>query len=259
MDSAEVIYCIGDSHASFFSGYDEIQPVYPLSSRNRLPFFKSYRLGAVLAYSLNKSNTKERGREKLLDLVASLKQPSHLLLCFGEIDCRCHLLKQAEKQSQSLDQIIKNCVDNYFEAIDELRQMNFKVSLWGAIASAESANKEYPTYGTMTERNVCTIKFNQHLKTQCLKRNMKFISVTDYLIDKNYNTKIRYYFDSIHLGQSAMPFALMEFKKNKIETIPHRYTPFRIRLMILRSYIHIVIMVFYNWIKKYLINNIKQF
>lgn len=55
------IYCIGDSHASFFSGYDRIQPSWPNKSTNKFSFLKNYRLGPVLAYNLCSFKTRSRG------------------------------------------------------------------------------------------------------------------------------------------------------------------------------------------------------
>jgi len=212
-----MIHCIGDSHVSFFSGYDEIQPEYPVPSRSREGFFKVYRLGAVLAYNLMSFDTKEMGREKLLDLVPKLEGGSDLLLCFGEIDCRCHIIKQAEKQKRPVDAIVDDCADNYFKVVDELLASGFSVIIWGVIPSAESTNKEYPTYGSMVERNNCSHKFNMALEQRCKARQIKFVSIFDRLVDKSNRTRIEYYFDAIHLGQAAMPLAIEEFRRNAVE------------------------------------------
>ena len=63
---SEVIYCIGDSHVSFFSGKDAIVPCWPFPSEDMIPFFRTFRLGPVLAYNLVKVGTKTRGREALV-------------------------------------------------------------------------------------------------------------------------------------------------------------------------------------------------
>lgn len=231
MESNGIIHCIGDSHASFFSGYDEIQPQFPDQSRNLYPFFRSYRLGAVLAYNLVNLNTREQGREKLLDLISSLDTGAAVLLCFGEIDCRCHLLKQADIQNQPLEAVVGNCVKNYFSAVDELIERKFKVLVWGVIPSARSSNEDYPTYGSMEQRNECTAQFNRQLKEECLKRGIAFISIFDNLINGQKETKLEYYFDTIHLGQVARYMVLKEFKKNKVSPIFKKYSWIYITLL----------------------------
>lgn len=213
MDIPKVIHCIGDSHSSFFSGYDIIQPAYPRRSKNKYSFFQSHRLGSVLAYSLNKTNTKEKGREKLFELLKTIPSGSNILLVFGEIDCRCHLLFQAEKQKKDLSYVVQQCVSNYLEVVDELRSMNYNVALWAVIPSMESNNNEYPTYGSVIDRNICTKLFNQILFIEARNRNIDLISINRFLMKSDFTGKKKYYFDGIHLGQIAMPLAIRELKK----------------------------------------------
>jgi len=49
-----IINCIGDSHASFFSGFDCIIPEWPQNGNCYFKNIKAYRIGPVLAYSLHK-------------------------------------------------------------------------------------------------------------------------------------------------------------------------------------------------------------
>lgn len=205
-----VIHCIGDSHASFFSGYDLIQPAYPERTNGRFSFLKAYRLGAVLAYSLKSLNTKEKGREKLLDLVSTLPKGATIMMCFGEIDCRCHLVKQAEIAGLGMEIVVRTCVERYFEVVDELSAMGFRMMLWNVVPTAESFNAEYPTYGAEVERNQCTRYFNAELSRLCKERGLLFVSVFDRLLDSRNQTRSFYFFDSIHLGQLAMPYFLKE-------------------------------------------------
>jgi len=118
------IYCIGDSHASFFSGYDRIQLGWPNKTFNKKYFFlKSYRLGPVLAYNLCKFKTRSRGREKLLYILTHLiPLGSKVLFCFGEIDCRAHLLRQSEIQKRDIYDIVRECVDRYFSVIKDKKK-----------------------------------------------------------------------------------------------------------------------------------------
>ena len=110
------LICIGDSHASFFSGQNKMQPEFPGQSDNQIAGLEGVRLGAVLAYSLHRSNTQEKGREKLFQKIQSLNTTEHaVMLCFGEIDCRYHILKQAEIRTQPLENVIEDCVNKYFQ------------------------------------------------------------------------------------------------------------------------------------------------
>ncbi len=223
MAHAEIIHCIGDSHVSFFSGYDRVQNGYPDQSVDKYSYLKSYRLGAVLAHSLVKENTKENGREKLFEIVNGLKPASKILLCFGEIDNRCHLVKQAFIQKKSIEDITQECVANYFQVIDELISRGFYCMVFGAVASSESFNEEYPTYGTIIQRNESTFYFNNAIKRECQKRSIFFINLFDYLVNNKRETRTFYFFDGVHLGQIAFPFFLKEvFKHKSIKSLPNK-------------------------------------
>ena len=52
-----MIHCIGDSHSAVFSGEETMQPEWPELASNKLPFFKSYRLGPATAYQLENLGT----------------------------------------------------------------------------------------------------------------------------------------------------------------------------------------------------------
>ncbi len=71
MSRIPIIHCIGDSHSSIFSGMDRIQPSWPASSSDQLPWFKTHHIGPALAYNLTKSGTTSQGWYSLWDVIAS--------------------------------------------------------------------------------------------------------------------------------------------------------------------------------------------
>jgi len=242
MESNKIIHCIGDSHASFFSGYDQIQPTYPEASINKFPFFRSYRLGAVLAYSLNKLNTNERGREKLLMLINELPPKSELLLCFGEIDCRCHLVKHSKLSGEPLTKVVEDCVINYFKVVDELKEAGFHVMIWNVIPTADAINNEYPTFGSHAERNQCTSIFNKILQRKCRERGLLFLSIFDKLMTKKFKTRRVCFFDAVHLGQISMPFVFKRLLSFKPQLTLHGYSKVEIEISVLNSILIVMCM-----------------
>jgi hypothetical protein len=212
----KIIYCIGDSHAEFFSGWNSMGPEYPETRKGRLPFFKSFRLGPVLAYNICEFNTTTRGREKLLDILDKINPKEvEILLCFGEIDCRVHIIKQSRIQKKPIANIIRACVDRYWNAIIDLANRGFDVMVWNAIPSSlyQGKDPEFPTVGTCRERNRVTKIFNAELEMLCKKNNIKFFSIFDRLLLKNGLTNMDYYMDKIHLSQKAMALAIAELRK----------------------------------------------
>lgn len=214
-NNKKVIHCIGDSHASFFSGYDEIQLEWPKKSPQKYSFLKSYRLGAVIAYNLCKCNTTFKGQEKLFHLLNyHIPRHSKILLCFGWIDCAVHINKQAIIQNKSTQEITREIVDRYISVIKEIKRKGFQVMVWNVNPSAlEESNPNFPHYGTCIERNNLTKYFNKYLKQKLIKENVLFLEIFDKLITEEGMTKGEYLIDPGHLSQKAMPFCFDELRK----------------------------------------------
>ncbi|GHB90012.1 SGNH/GDSL hydrolase family protein [Cerasicoccus arenae] len=214
MSSAPVIHCIGDSHAGFFTGRDSI---FPDNSEARpLPFFKVYHLGPVLAYNLPETNTTTGGREKLFELLAEeIPTGAWVMTIFGEIDCRAHLLRQAEKQQRPINEIAAKCAERYFGVVREIRARGFQVIVYNAIPSlpeksswADGKEDEFPAYGTQAERNAAIRAYNDALRKLCNVESVPFLENFDLLVDESGKPQKAFYMDKIHLAQTAMPLTL---------------------------------------------------
>ena len=213
-----MIHCIGDSHSAVFSGEETMQPVWPESASNLLPYFKSYRIGAATAYQLHR---KKEIIESILDL--NLTSSDSIMFCFGEVDIRAHLIKQSHLQSIPIENIVKECVDRYIDAILYYQKYNVSILVWAPIASWNKYRSYTgPSFGTNIERNKVTEKFNTYLKQKCDVHGFKFISIFEEMLYKDYTTKQELLDDwkgcHIHLSQRAMPIILNKFK---VEGIIH--------------------------------------
>jgi len=116
-------------------------------------------------------------------------------------------------------------VFRYMAFVMEIRRMGYCPILWGPVASniLIDDNPEYPNYGSTIERNIITAEFSSQLKKQCVVYEIDFISVFSSLVDDSMYTKSQYYFDGVHLDQTAWSFAapkicswLIEEKRYKI-------------------------------------------
>ena len=213
------IHCIGDSHCYFFYGSDEYNESMIGSFDSLLPYFKIHHVGAALAYNLCESGTTTGGREIILDLLEKeIPVGSRIMLCFGEINCRYHIPKQASQQNKDVKIIIEECVERYFSFIKEIKTRGYEVLVWGAIPSTLDSTKNdpfYPRWGTCEERNSVTRYFNEKLRSLLSGESIKFISIFDQLVGVGNVTKDEYYLkDKIHLSQKTMPAAIKELRKN---------------------------------------------
>lgn len=213
-----VLHCIGDSHASFFSGSDVMQPVFPDVARNYIPCFRSYRVGAATAYNLVKEKSQSKGREKVFEILNSIEKGSEVLLVFGEIDCRVHVLSQVEKQNGTIDVVVEKIVDRYVTFAKEVKEKGYKVSLWGVIGSTDHVGSfgkehEYPAVGSMVERNKVTKLFNEKLEKKAKKFGLGFVSIFDSLVNKEFVTNKTFYTDEVHLSQKVMLLAIKKIEE----------------------------------------------
>ena len=206
MNPPAVIHCLGDSHVCFFSGQDRIFQA-GLPAQNILPFFRAWHLGAALAYNLVKPGSSSGGREKLFAALRDRVPPgARVLLGFGEIDCRAHLLKHAEDSRQPLESVVAECVERYFRVIEEVRALGFDVLVYNAPPSCRRPNKsEYPSHGTALQRNHVTRLFNARLAARCSAARIPFLHTFDDLVPPNSASREYYFMDNIHLAQRAMP------------------------------------------------------
>jgi hypothetical protein len=210
MNLNTVIHCIGDSHVDFLSGYNCIQPEWPIPHDDRVPLYKTYRLGAVLAFTISKRDSK--GYLRLREVLKTIPKGSYVMLVLGEIDCRVHLIKQSQIQKKNKETLVKECVDSYFESIIYLKKNKYKPVVWGVIPSTlfEVADSDYPTFGSCKERNEVTRLFNTYLEKRAKQENVPYISIYDKLVSANGLTKMDYFIDLIHLSTRAIPLVTVE-------------------------------------------------
>ena len=212
------IYVIGDSHSVFFCGQDFLS--YKKLKNGittaccALKPFKNYHLGACLAYNTTNENAGVNSLKKTKFMLENgwLPENSAVVISFGEIDIRVHLLKRAEKTS--LDTEIDKILANYLQYIKMLQRHNLRVIVWGPVASQNDdcpKDELLPSYGSEYERNYATKVFNEKLERLAKENDFIFCSIFKYLVDDSLHSKTGYYVDGYHLGTKALPFMVREF------------------------------------------------
>lgn len=229
----DVIHCIGDSHVSFFGGQDVIQPGWPEPSEDLLPGFITHHIGPALAYNLTRTGTQTRGRERLFEVLAQAVPPGgKVLLCFGEIDCRAHVLKQAAKRGVPVETVVAECLEQYFQVVREVMERGFEVIVYNAVPSAiprarkSKREDDYVAVGDWRARNHAIRTFNSGAKQRCVECGAKFLETFPLLINDEGRATSWYYFDTIHLSQRAMPLTLRALGK-LFPNAGHLELPFR--------------------------------
>jgi len=222
-----MIYIIGDSHVSVFSGTDKgtdglrhIQPefgtCYTISEgslrekhnvfEQRIPNFCPIKIGSNTAYnSFNKLPIIERAIEEY-----EVKETDYIFLCFGEIDIRNHIGEKSEELNISITDSIRICVDRYMKTVLYLKNKAFNIGVYGPPASSVGYKSTYG-YKDVIFRNKMTIEFNEYLDTKCLENGIPSINICNEMLLVNGKTDSKFIMDDIHLSQEAMPLLKMKF------------------------------------------------
>lgn len=225
-----MIYVIGDSHVSVFSGVDKkiggkrhIQPefgtCYTLSEgqllpninpfEQKIPHFCAIRIGAHTAFnSFNRI-------DKIEKVISEYKitEKDFIVLCFGEIDIRNHIGFQAEKQKISIEESIRICVDRYMKTILYFKNKKLNVSVYGPPASSVGYKiNARLDYKDVVTRNGMTLYFTSILRNKCNENEIRFFSIAKKMMLPNGTTDEKYIMDDIHLSQQSMPLIQEEFK-----------------------------------------------
>ena len=103
-----------------------------------------------------------------------------LVFVFGEIDVRCHVLKQSEKQEVSVDVIIDKLTDSYLNTALDYKSLyeQLDVVVFNVVPPIDRIHSPpYEQYGTLEERVEIAKKLNQDLKSKCDRHGLKFLEV----------------------------------------------------------------------------------
>jgi hypothetical protein len=224
-----MIYIIGDSHVSVFSGTDtthdglrHIQPefgtCYTLSQgklrehinrfEQRIPYFLPIKTGSNTAY--NSFDKLPRIEQAISEY--GVTEKDYVFLCFGEIDIRNHIGFNTDKQGISFEDGIKICVDRYLNTILYLKNKGVNIGVYGSPAS--SVGNQLPIdYGDVIFRNKMTLIFNNYLGIKCVENNIPFVDISNSLMLPDGTTDQKFIMDDIHLSQEAMPLLIEAFSK----------------------------------------------
>jgi hypothetical protein len=214
--SAPRIVVIGDSHASFFTGEERIAEPYPAAPAS-WGAFEVFHVGPGLASSLVERESENQTRAKALEILASREPASTaaILLCFGEIDCRFHIQRRAERggpiDTPALERSAEVTAHRYISFVLELVLMGYPPVVFGPVATTPMRYDppyEWPTLGSVVERNRITQSFDGLLRGLCAAHAIPYVSLFADLVDAQLQTRPEYLFDGVHLGRRAWPLFL---------------------------------------------------
>ena len=221
-----MIYIIGDSHVSVFSGTDvkddgqrHIQPEFgtqytirkgqitPMNKfEQRIPYFNPIKIGSNTAYG-------SYGKLPIIEQVIDeydINGSDYVFTCFGEIDISHHIGFQADKAGMLISDAIKICVDQYMKTVLYLKDAGINVGVYAPMAQSGHRNG---IYRDMVFRNKMTIEFNEYLAQKCNENDIPIVDISKQMLLPDGTTDSKWFMDGHHLAQTAMPLLIDGFRR----------------------------------------------
>jgi hypothetical protein len=181
------IIVFGDSHSAVFSNIADMDVVH---------------VGPATAHNLSKADSTTQAREQIL---ARLKfcppEETAVLLVFGEIDCRMHILKAASTIKVSIQQAVEATVARYCGVLKSIVEMGYTLLVYGPAGSGSGWNSNFPSVGREQDRNYAIHTFNVLLEQNCRQLGVAFVSIDDLVINKDsWLTRAGFLNDGCHLN-----------------------------------------------------------
>lgn len=220
----KINHCIGDSHASIFSGNGGVQPQWPSLANDTLKYFRSYRIGPATAYN---SITKKHIIDSIVVNKVN-KDEDRIIFCFGEVDCRVHVKRFMNFNKADMRTVVDEIIGRYMTVVKLYKDNGYDVGVWGPIASYPDDNIEkvhldfmlnyekVKDFGTTKERNEIAKYFNDKLKEVCEENDIHFMTIFYDMVDDNLLTDKKYLDYAIHLNDKSVPLIINEFEKKKL-------------------------------------------
>ncbi|MBL6456777.1 hypothetical protein JMJ55_15680 [Belnapia sp. T6] len=206
------ILVAGDSHSAFWRGRNGVA-----NKGTAFVGVDVLHIGPATAHMLFVNG--EPHRRNAVPLTTKLKADvgkyAALVLCFGEIDCRVHVVKSALSNKISIDQAVDLTIARYMEFIDWIKSnWEIPIVLWGPPPSTPetgkiSFNPRLPAIGSMYERNYAAFCFTEALKREAAKRlSVEVASIFEECVDSSGATVESALCDGCHLDVRMMRHAI---------------------------------------------------
>jgi len=200
---SKILHTYGDSHATHYGGWNEININGLTIKINHIP--------GKLMYSF--------GRDELI-VVNNVKDNDMVCFCFGEIDCRCHINKYEPNWKNNIDGIVEKYFINIQKNVNKYN--NLIVFVYNIVPPLERELPEnfwvekgnhIPTLGTDIDRKKYTLYMNEMLLKYCDIYNYTFLNVYDKYVNNKGFLNIEYADNNCHIKN---PIFIKEFLINFI-------------------------------------------
>jgi hypothetical protein len=143
--------------------------------------------------------------------------------CFGEIDVRCHVIRQARLQNTSVDAIVAGSAQTYLRSVDEITREAGRCNtiLLAVIPPTNQANNpDFPTVGSLVERIRARVLLNEALEREGAARGFQFLNPYSEFMDPRGALKESMPDSNIHCGPASASIVADQLLQYYQKTLP---------------------------------------
>jgi len=197
-----MIYCIGTSHVTVFSGRDVESNGFPNVHGDVLPEFRTAHVNGFLAYSIGDEN--HRAHKEIHRILEQIPQGSSLLFVFGEVDCRAQIPKHKDAYGSSLERATHYVVERYVQGVMRYVAEGYDVSVWGPHAIYR-ADDIWRAAGPWEDIIAAAALFNWLLQFQSQFLPIRYFSIFKWMMANRIYEDKSYYRDPTHINRKCLP------------------------------------------------------
>jgi hypothetical protein len=182
-EGREDVFVFGDSHSEFCFG--------------GIPRCKVHWLGPVTMHRIGRDGL------DILDFRAKgVPENATVVLVFGEIDVRTHVLRQRDDTGRDLDEIMMTLCTSYLRTAltNRARYEALKVVICSLVPPTNYGNNpELPFYGSLAERSAITRGMNERLAALCAANGLLFMNIHKYFAEWSGSLNRFYADNTVHI------------------------------------------------------------
>ena len=180
-----IVYIFGDSHTREFNGIQGCEIKY---------------LGPILMHRIGRDSL------EIIDLKShGVEEGSTVVYVFGEIDVRCHIIKQRDLKNRDLHEIIDSLARNYIATIleNQSRYRSLQSIIYNVVPPTHGDfNSDYPIYGSLEDRVKATKCLNATLKSLAKMNGIMFLDVYRDYEDKDGSLRPELSDGNVHINSN---------------------------------------------------------
>lgn len=121
------------------------------------------------------------GLQRLAIQQYGVSENDTVVFVFGEIDVRCHLIKQHEMRRKDIRTLLHTLVGNYCKTIAAHRSLykNLTCVVCSVVPPTDNGldNEKFPRYGSLRQRIMVTQQLNALLQEYCMYNGFLFLDI----------------------------------------------------------------------------------